>query len=333
MLLSPNPPDEGHWLATEEFRTGPMVEQFGRTGGTIYAVSDREGGVRPGRRYYAVPIYANAQNLSADTIAALEAVYPPEHPKHRSAVLGLRGMNVIGEPVYKGAFSRSLHERRVTFNSSVPLEEAIDFGKHHPCVVWRQVSALGQVAFLGGILGQDMYLEDFLALVLQYRQRWFPEVGEVRTCCDPAGAADSSQGMRQNAVGILRAHQLNPRWEPNSNAPDVRLAMIERMAGQMRQRTPEGERFQVNDTQWLRLSKDSVVEDRFLANAFEAGYVWDVHMVSVGSKQMRKPKKDGWFEHGMNCAEYLELNFGSAPKPKPPPAPQHSPIPTHWMAS
>ena len=21
---------------------------------------------------------------------------------------------------------------------------------------------------------------------------------------------------------------------------------------------------------------------------------------------MRKPKKDGWFEHGMNCAEYLE---------------------------
>ena len=99
----------------------------------------------------------------------------------------------------------------------------------------------------------------------------------------------------------------------------------------MRQRTPEGERFQVNDTQWLRLSKDSVVEDRFLANAFEAGYVWDVHMVSVGSKQMRKPKKDGWFEHGMNCAEYLELNFGSAPKPKPAPPPQVYRVATHWM--
>jgi len=34
---------------------------------------------------------------------------------------------------------------------------------------------------------------------------------------------------------------------------------------------------------------------------------------------MRKRKKDGWFEHGMNCAEYLELNFGSSPKPKPAP--------------
>lgn len=56
--------------------------------------------------------------------------------------------------------------------------------------------------------------------------------------------------MRQNAVGIPRAHQLNPRREPNSNAPDMRLAMIERMAGQMRQRTPEGERFQ-NATSWM----------------------------------------------------------------------------------
>ena len=319
MLLSPNPPDEDHWLATEEFRTGPVIQQFGHHGGAIYAVANRHGGVQVGRRYYAVPIYANAQNLSPDTISALEAVYPPEHPKHRSAVLGMRGMNVIGEPVYKGAFSRALHERPVAFNQAVPLEEAIDFGKHHPCVVWRQVSPLGQVAHLGGILGQDMYLEDFLALVLQYRTRWFPDVCEVRTCCDPAGASDTSHGTRQNGVGILRAHQFSPRWDPNSNAPDVRLAMIERMAGQMRQRTPEGERFQVNDTHWLRVSKDAVVEDRFLANAYEAGYVWDVHMVSVGSKQMRKPKKDGWFEHGMNCAEYLEQNFGSAPKPKPEP--------------
>ena len=78
-------------------------------------------------------------------------------------------------------------------------------------------------------------------------------------CCDPAGAAASSQGLRQNGVDILRAHQFAPRWLPNSNAPDVRLAMIERMAGQMRQRTPAGEKFQVNDIHWLRVSKDAVV--------------------------------------------------------------------------
>jgi len=63
------------------------------------------------------------------------------------------------------------------------------------------------------------------------------------------------------------------------------------------------------------------VPDRFLADAFEAGYVWDEHMVSVGNKQVRKPKKDGWYEHGMNCSEYLELNFGSLPRVVPEPAP------------
>jgi len=48
----------------------------------------------------------------------------------------------------------------------------------------------------------------------------------------------------------------------------------------------------------------------FVADALQAGYVWDAHYVSVGNKQMRKPKKDGWFEHGMNCLEYGEHNFG-----------------------
>jgi hypothetical protein len=329
MLLSPNPPDEDHWLATDEFRLGPLVQDFGHRGGAIYAVSNRQGSVQEGRRYYTVPIYANAQNLSPATITSLEAVYPPEHPKHRSAVLGLRGMNVIGEPVYKGAFNRQLHEQPTTFNSHVPLEEAIDFGKHHPCVVWRQVSPFGQVAFLGGILGQDMYLEDFLTLVLQYRTQWFPKVCEVKSCCDPAGATDAI-GARHNAIKILQDHGIFPRWETDANRPDVRGAMIERMVGMMRQRTAHGERFQVNSTNWLRISKEAVVEYRFLANAFEAGYVWDVHMVSVGSKPMRKPKKDGWFEHGMNCAEYLELNFGSAPKPKDPPRVAWAPISRHW---
>ena len=57
--------------------------------------------------------------------------------------------------------------------------------------------------------------------------------------------------------------------------------------------------------------------------------------LAFGSKQMRKPKKDGWFEHGMNCAEYLELNFVSAP-PKPKSDPFVLPpdlIPRYWMGT
>jgi hypothetical protein len=61
---------------------------------------------------------------------------------------------------------------------------------------------------------------------------------------------------------------------------------------------------------WFTISEKATVPDKFLADGFEAGYVWDEHTVSVGNKQVRRPKKDGWYEHGQNCAEYLELNFG-----------------------
>ena len=101
--------------------------------------------------------------------------------------------------------------------------------------------------------------------------------------------------------------------------PDVRLAMVERTAGLMRRRTAGGDECFVvaKDERWLRLSAEQDVQDRFLVDGFESGYVWDPHLVSVGNKQLRKPKKDGWYEHGQNCAEYLELTFGSDPAPPP----------------
>ena len=60
------------------------------------------------------------------------------------------------------------------------------------------------------------------------------------------------------------------------------------------------------------MSANKAVQHRFVADALEAGYVWDTHLISVGNKQVRRPKKDGWYEHGMNCLEYVEHNFGGA---------------------
>jgi hypothetical protein len=215
---------------------------------------------------------------------------------------------------------RAIHEGPVVYDQRLPLEMGLDFGKHHPCVVFRQRSPMGQVRFLGGILGQDLYLDDFLELVLQYRRSWFPDA-DIRECCDPAGASDTSHGT-EGAVKILRAKGISAVYVPDANSPAMRLAAIERMAAQMRRRAADhSESFLIADNdQWLRVSTQSTVLDRFLADGFEAGYVWDDHLVSVGSKQMRKPRKDGWYEHGQNCAEYLELNFGLEP-PKAKPAP------------
>ncbi len=288
LVLTPNPPEETHWLAREFPEDQHNLNH----------------------RYYRVSIYDNAHNLPAETIAGLEEAYPVGHVKHRSAVLGQRGMNVIGEPVYAAAFDRRIHELALTMNPHLPVYEAIDFGKHHPCVVWMQTTPYGGVRYLGGILGQDLFLEDFAPIILRYRSEWFADALEFLTCCDPAGSHDNSQGVRENGVKVLQDHGFSPRYKRDSNAPDVRLAMVERIAGHMRRRTPQGEALGVNRNHWLRIGPTSVDTFRFVADAFEAGYVWDEHFVSVGSKQIRKPCKDGWYEHGMNCCEYLELNFG-----------------------
>jgi hypothetical protein len=290
LIFSPNPPNVTHWLA-KQFPANNSI---------------------PNRRYYAVSIHDNAHNLPEALMQAALQSFPPEHAKHRSSILGLRGMNVTGEPVYKGAFVRALHEVLLEYDPRLPLEQGIDFGKHNPCVIWRQVSALGQVRYLGGILGQQLYLDDFLDLVLRYRAQWFPSPVEIRECCDPAGA---SNPIGVDMGQIMRTKGMRPVYQQDSNSPAMRIASIERIAGQMRRRSADRqEAFAINSDpeRWLTISESSTELDGFLADGFEAGYVWDEHMVSVGNKQVRKPKADGWYEHGQVCTQYLELNFGSA---------------------
>jgi len=310
LLFSPNPPNVTHWLA-QQFPDDNRI---------------------PGRKYYAISIHDNAHNLPPALLASALQAYPESHAKHRSVILGRRGMNVQGEPVYKGAFQREIHEAPVAYDRNLVLEMALDFGKHHPCALFRQVSPLGQVRYLGGILGQQLYLDDFLDIVLSHRAQWFPSPAGLRECCDPAGAADTSHGT-SGAVQALRAKGLRPVWVDGSNSPAVRLAMVERMASRMRRRAADrGEAFVVSNDpdRWLTISAQATVPDRFFADGLEAGYVWDEHMVSVGNKQVRKPKKDGWYEHGQNCAEYLEANFGGEPvKPAPKAAQPYKPR-TTW---
>ncbi len=291
LIFSPNPPNVTHWLA-QQFPEDNRI---------------------PGRRYYAISIHDNAHNLPAELVHAALLAYPPDHAKYRSVIMGKRGVNVTGVPVYKGLFKRPVHVAPILYDPRSSLLVALDFGKHHPCMLFGQQPYHGGLHALGGILGQDMFLDDFLPMALQYLSTWFPKAA-VQMCCDPAGSHQNSQGARFNGVDIVRRFGFSPSWRDNANAPDVRAGCIEAIGAHLRRRTPIGEAFQVeaDPAKWLLVTLDGPKHEPFLADALEAGYVWDEHMVSVGNKQIRKPKKDGWFEHGMNCLEYLELTFGAS---------------------
>jgi len=305
ITISPQSVEEGHWISRE------------------FPEDNRH---LPHRKYIPLSVHDNGHNLPPDVIPALMRLYPPEHPKHKTLILGRRGMNVIGEPVYKGAFLRAVHEGVAEYDSRLRLEVALDFGKHHPCAVARQVSPVGQVRFLAGILGQQLYLDDFCDIVLRHLAQWFPGA-TIEWCCDPAGTADTSHGT-PGAYKTLSQKGINPRSKPDANSPAMRLAAVERMAALMRKRAADrSEAFVVsNSERWLRISESATIVDRFLADGFEAGYVWDEHLVSVNNKPVRKPKKDGWYEHGQNCAEYLELCFGAEPPKEKKRMPMGSPV-------
>lgn len=264
-----------------------------------------------GRKLYSLSVFDN-RYLPQESIDSLLRQYSPEHPKHLTMVLGKRGPEITGVPVFEGLYKRDIHQRAVTLRPNAPIVESFEFGKHNPAWVFGQQMYAGGLTLIGGIRAQEMSLEDFLPVVKEYRKRWFPEDAAVKTCTSPMGDKSSLAGSRFTSMDILRRAVGDVEYRDNGNAADVRLALIESLAGYLRRRTPTGEEsIAVNDdtSRWLIATHEGVKESAFLHIAFEAGYVWDKHFVSVSSKEVKQPREDDKFSNVMHCVENIVLNF------------------------
>ena len=161
-------------------------------------------------------------------------------------------------------------------------------------------------------MGQDLFLPDFAQIALRYRTEWFPDPLEVRSTGDPAGEAASNQGLPQRAVDVLREIGIAVQACQGGNHPEKRNYAIQQMAGAMRRRTARGEAFTLNP-QFVLVTPHGIKRTEVLVDAFEAGYVWDDRVIAnTLSPNTRRPKKDGFYDHSMNCCEYLELAFGQS---------------------
>lgn len=290
LILSPNPPGEEHFLA----------DMF------------PEGIDLPGRKFYQLSLYQNRHNIPADAIEKLERAYPPSHAKHKSLILGMRGPNVTGTPVYQGAFDRTLHLGPIAFDPTTSLLEGFHAGQHHPTWLVAQRSPFGALYPLAGIIGKRLLLEDFLPLVQHYREEWFPGVTNIKTCCDPAGKGAS----RYTTNTILRESGLKPVSRDNGAAADVRESMIEYIGALMRRRAGSGQAFVINSdpTRWLMASHAVVKQTKLFVDAAEGSYVWSPNYVSVGNKTVRQPEFDQWLEGFERCLENIALNFCAGQK-------------------
>jgi hypothetical protein len=278
MFITPNPPGFDHWLC-EEFPEDNKKE-------------DHE--------YVHISIYDNAQNLDPKTIRSYELEYPPGHPLRRSMLEGRRGLSPRGEVIYGKIFRPDLHVKETVIIDGMPVLEAWDFSHAHPAVVWGQFTPWGALHFHAELQGDSEYLEDFIPKVIAMRAQLFGSEREIWTCCDPSGDDTTSHGTKRTAVQVLGEHGIYARYVAGSNRPDKRAFAIQQVAKFMLRLTKEGPA--------LLLSPRC----KTLIDGFTAGYVYSEHAsYSERYGNIRKPLKDGYYDHLQNCVEYLILNYYS----------------------
>lgn len=276
-MLTPQPVNPDHWIAKEFPEHNPD----------------------PSYLYIRTNCYDNRVNLGDAYIAELEKAYPEGSAERRTLLEGRRGLALSGEPVYKGAFSRARHiDPKLGLIQQVPLLEGWDYGHHHPCVVWAQVYA-GRLSILGAVMGQSISIDQFAPVVLEIRRRWFGQPMDVWTTGDPAGMAASSQGLPVTLRTILAEFGIHISAIETANRPEVRDQAIKTIASYMSRTALDGQpAFRLNPRAIL-ITPDGVEEPReFLADAFEAGYVWDTRLrTGTVAANVRRPKKDGYYDH------------------------------------
>ena len=279
LWLTPNPVDEtDHWLAK-------------------WFPADRAL-LKPHHWFIQTALRDNVDGVGEQYIADMEAKYPPGHALRRRFIEGLRGLSIVGDPVYGTCFNRRWHvDETVRFNASLPLLEAWDFGHHHPAVLWSQY-VQGAWHVLGEVMGHDQFIEDFAPWVIQQRTVLCPGLRDVWSCCDPAR---NNQGLAHDALSVLQAHQIFPRYVEGSNGPILRDAAIQRLSAALLRVH--------NGLPAVRVHPRC----RVFIDGLEAGYVWDRRSIANSvSPNTRRPLKDGTYDHLQNCSEYTWLNFGPA---------------------
>lgn len=181
-------------------------------------------------------------------------------------------------PVY-GDYKRNRHEdETLAYNPLVNkvIYRGWDFGKVHPCVECLQIDGLKK-NFIGEIYGTQIYLEQFVQLVMEYSAREFPGAQFV-DWVDATGKNERDNGLP--SVQILRRYGLKPYWRMQDVEEGVEYIKHELV------RLVDGRpQLMVNPRKCPQL-----------ARAFRGGYQRNKKGIIL---------KDGEFDHPADAARYV----------------------------
>jgi hypothetical protein len=161
---------------------------------------------------------------------------------------------------------------------------SIDFGYHHPFVLWLQVTSEGDVIIFDEWAGENRTTEEMLVAVRNVDLLHGINESRVRwSACDPAGAAVQDAGL--SPVDTLRRAEMRLRYRSSRVASGIERvkAHLQDAAGHVR----------------LRISPRC----RALIADFER-YRW--------APSGDEPLKDGVCDHSMDALRYFFVNLDSA---------------------
>lgn len=224
--------------------------------------------------------------LPKDYIENLKKEYPESWVKRY--LEGEFGFVLQGDPVFS-VFKESMHvDDSIRYIPGKTLIRGWDFGWHHPAVVFLQIQD-DSVVVIDEIMGNKIYLYDFVPQVLEYTNSHFPQA-QVKDYCDPAGM-QKRDTTEKTSIDILRSFGIYPLFRKSEITEGIEW--INRLLSTL---TKEGKPM-------LRFSPKC----KILVQAMMGGYCYQKRE----NKNEPVPYKDGFYEHLVDALRYCIVNLFS----------------------
>lgn len=201
-----------------------------------------------------------------------------------------------GQPFYVG-FSRGLHVRKMEPNPERELILGWDYGFIHPNCVVTQMLPEGIWLIVDNIMGENQTIDEFGECVKAYLNEYYSEFSFSDKCYgDPAGkqASDKSRHSSEEILNLLGFRVKSIPSNSHLSGYAQRKQILEKRLRTLIGGIPS---LIVND----------VPNNEIIIEGFEGGYRYPDQNKYGGISE--KPIDDGWFEHPMNCVEYVAINL------------------------